>query len=198
VTVAQQRRERGRPRDEGIDAAVRAAAWELLSEAGYDGMSFEAVARRAGCSRAALYRRYRGKAEFVRSLMYDNSREFEPRLPPEAAPREVLIAHLQTYVRLMAGAGGGVSLALAQGRRRDPELTPALKSLYEGEADYYARALRAAVADLTDAFDPTLVIDSLLGAVMFRVVMLQGALAPEEIEALADQAIAFARSLASR
>lgn len=198
MTVSQQRRERGRPRDENIDAAVRSAAWEILSESGYDGLTFEAVARRAGCSRAALYRRFSGKPEFVRQLMYDTSRLLEPKLPPQATPRDTLIAHISASLRMLEDLGGGVSLALAQARRRDPALIPALDALYAGEAEHYAEALRAATADLTDDFDTGLVVDNLVGTVIFRVVLLGRAVSPKEVEALADQAIAFARRLASR
>ena len=45
-------RGRGRPRDPAKDAAIRDAAWEILADKGYEGMSFEAIAERAGCSRA--------------------------------------------------------------------------------------------------------------------------------------------------
>ncbi|MGP4114897.1 TetR/AcrR family transcriptional regulator [Streptomyces sp. 4N509B] len=52
----------GRPRDQHIDAAVIAAALETLDEHGYQGLSVEEVARRAGTSRPAIYRRWSGRA----------------------------------------------------------------------------------------------------------------------------------------
>lgn len=44
---------------------IVAAATELLSEVGYDGMSMDAVAARAGVSKATIYRRWSGKAPLV-------------------------------------------------------------------------------------------------------------------------------------
>lgn len=56
----------GRPRDEARrQAALHEAALELLSELseiGFDRMTMEAVAARAGTSKATAYRRWCGKA----------------------------------------------------------------------------------------------------------------------------------------
>lgn len=54
-----------RRRGELLDAALLDAAWEELQQAGYQAMTFEAVADRAGTSRAVLYRRWPKKAELV-------------------------------------------------------------------------------------------------------------------------------------
>jgi AcrR family transcriptional regulator len=55
----------GRPRDAHIDAAVTASTLDLLEEAGYLGVSLGEVARRAGTSRPAIYRRWPGRAALV-------------------------------------------------------------------------------------------------------------------------------------
>src|SRR4051812_13133773 len=51
----------GRPRDPGLDAAIRAAAMALLGEAGYAQLTMERVASRAGVSKASLYLRWPNK-----------------------------------------------------------------------------------------------------------------------------------------
>lgn len=48
----------GRPRDAAIDRAVADACVELLAEVGREGVSREKVARRAGVSVMAVYRRF--------------------------------------------------------------------------------------------------------------------------------------------
>lgn len=55
----------GRPRNQHIDECVLAATLEILDAYGYGGVSFEAVARRAGTSRPAIYRRWSGRAPLV-------------------------------------------------------------------------------------------------------------------------------------
>ncbi|WP_116202924.1 TetR/AcrR family transcriptional regulator [Amycolatopsis circi] len=56
---------RGRPREQGIDVAVQAAVNELLEEVGYQRCTVDAIAARAGVGKAALYRRWKSKAELV-------------------------------------------------------------------------------------------------------------------------------------
>ena len=56
---------RGRALDATRDAALRAAALELLAEIGYDRLTIDAVAARARASKATIYRRWPGKAELV-------------------------------------------------------------------------------------------------------------------------------------
>lgn len=55
----------GRPRDRHINEAAIAATLEILDADGYGGVSLEAVARRAGTSRPAIYRRWAGRAPLV-------------------------------------------------------------------------------------------------------------------------------------
>src|SRR5579859_1576410 len=55
----------GRPREARIDAAVQEATRSLLAEVGYEGLTVDAVAARARVGKAAIYRRYRSKAEMA-------------------------------------------------------------------------------------------------------------------------------------
>lgn len=55
----------GRPRDRQIDQALISATLAILDSEGYVGVSLEAVARRAGTSRPAIYRRWSGRAPLV-------------------------------------------------------------------------------------------------------------------------------------
>lgn len=53
----------GRPRDQKTDEAILQAGLELLIEIGVEETSFEKIAKRAGTTRATIYRRYDTKAE---------------------------------------------------------------------------------------------------------------------------------------
>jgi len=55
----------GRPRDPRIDEAVLVAARELLGEVGYQRLTYDAVAQRAGVHRPAVYRRWPSKLHLV-------------------------------------------------------------------------------------------------------------------------------------
>jgi AcrR family transcriptional regulator len=55
----------GRPRDERADRLILAAALDLFLEVGYDAMSIERVAERAGVGKTTIYRRWPTKEELV-------------------------------------------------------------------------------------------------------------------------------------
>jgi AcrR family transcriptional regulator len=55
----------GRPRDPHIDGAVLEATVEVLSQVGYGRMTLEEVARRAGTTKPAVYRRWRTRQQLV-------------------------------------------------------------------------------------------------------------------------------------
>jgi len=60
----------GRPRDPRIDAAIAAAAADLLVEIGYSSLTMAAIAQRAGTTKTALYRRWSSKAELVHEAAF--------------------------------------------------------------------------------------------------------------------------------
>jgi AcrR family transcriptional regulator len=62
--------ELGRPRDKRIDSSVLRSTVELLAETGYAELSVEAIARRAGTSKPAIYRRWPSKAHLVHEAVF--------------------------------------------------------------------------------------------------------------------------------
>ncbi|MEH1828885.1 MAG: TetR/AcrR family transcriptional regulator [Nostoc sp.] len=55
----------GRPRSIHADQAILQATLDLLAEVGYENMSIEAIASRAGVGKTTIYRRYTSKEELV-------------------------------------------------------------------------------------------------------------------------------------
>lgn len=60
----------GRPRNPRIDGAVLRSTTELLGESGYAALSVDAIARRAGTSKPAIYRRWPSKAHLVHEAVF--------------------------------------------------------------------------------------------------------------------------------
>lgn len=60
---------RGRPRDPGRDEVILEAALDVVAEDGYDRLTIEHVAARAGVGKATVYRRWNSKAELVIDAM---------------------------------------------------------------------------------------------------------------------------------
>jgi AcrR family transcriptional regulator len=63
MSVSQRRT--GRPRDESVSESITEAVLGLLAELGIRGMSMDAVATRAGVSKASIYRRWDSKEDLV-------------------------------------------------------------------------------------------------------------------------------------
>ncbi len=76
TTFEQKPRSRaGRKRDHSRDAVILDAALAVLSERGYDGMTIDMVAARAGSARATVYRRWETKAHLVLEAVSRMSRD---------------------------------------------------------------------------------------------------------------------------
>jgi AcrR family transcriptional regulator len=67
----------GRPRDPRIDTAVLGATVDLLGATGYAELSVDAIARRAGTSKPAIYRRWPSKAHLVHEAVFPLDRATE-------------------------------------------------------------------------------------------------------------------------
>ena len=55
----------GRPLDEVVTESILQATIALLQEIGFDDISIALVAKRAGCGRGAVYRRWKSKTELI-------------------------------------------------------------------------------------------------------------------------------------
>lgn len=87
----------GRPRDAQLHAALLAATQELLLEQGFDRLSMESVAARAGVGKAAIYRRWPGKTALVVAAVADLGQA--PSVPDTGSLRGDLLACGRTYIR---------------------------------------------------------------------------------------------------
>lgn len=67
----------GRPRDPRIDDSVLRATVELLGTLGYADLSVDAIAKRAGTSKPAIYRRWPSKAHLVHEAVFPISEATE-------------------------------------------------------------------------------------------------------------------------
>lgn len=68
----------GRPRSAEADQAILQATLDLLAEVGYQSMSIEAIASRAGVGKTTIYRRYTSKEELVADALASLKEELLP------------------------------------------------------------------------------------------------------------------------
>ena len=124
---------RGRPRDPALDGAIHHAALELIAEIGYERMTIDALAARAGVSKPTIYRRWPGgKAEVTVAAMRAFQAQRAP-LPDTGALRSDLMAAIGCVCaekQEQAGLTAGLSTQL----RSDPELLELVRGhLIDGE-----------------------------------------------------------------
>jgi AcrR family transcriptional regulator len=94
-----------RRRGEVLEAELLDAAWEELSSAGYQAMTFEAVADRAGTSRAVLYRRWPNKAELVVAALRRHRPILTGQVPDTGTLRGDVLALLTRMSERLAKTG---------------------------------------------------------------------------------------------
>jgi len=122
------RRPGGRPRDTDLERRITTAVLELLAEDGYEGVSFEAVARRCQASKATLYRRWPSKRDMVIAAVKDGpAHNSASPLPRGSTLREDLLILAQRLSHTMAAADSATAFMLLQAGLEDPELCDAIE-----------------------------------------------------------------------
>jgi AcrR family transcriptional regulator len=186
---------RGRPRDAQIDAAVLQVTAEVLDQQGYRGVVIEDVARRAGVSKTAVYRRWPNRYRLTIAVLED-------RLGRIGAPstgctlcdlHECLVLTTDAFCRLGAGT---LAQLIAEGGD-DPS---AHQHLTEAVLDPPRQAVHRTLfearerGDLRSEVDLPLVVDALSSLVFYRLLLGADPMSPEEIEAVV---IALLRGIAT-
>ncbi|GAA3555422.1 TetR/AcrR family transcriptional regulator [Microlunatus spumicola] len=92
-----------RRRGSELEGALLDAAWEELQTAGYGGLTFEAVAERAGTSKPVLYRRWPTKSDLVVAAMRHAGLFDRSPLPDTGALRSDVLASLRGFNASRAG-----------------------------------------------------------------------------------------------
>lgn len=127
MSAADSPRPVGRPRDPQVDRAVMEATFAMLAEAGYDGLTIEAVAHTAGVSKNAIYRRWPDKV----AMVLDAIRTMAPHDGLEVDTGDVR-ADMATMLRGMVAkfreVDGRLAFSLASDLQRHPELGDAVRS----------------------------------------------------------------------
>jgi AcrR family transcriptional regulator len=94
-----------RRRGEALEAALLDAAWDELQATGYLGLTIEAVADRAGTSRAVLYRRWRNRPELVIAAMRRHRPLLSGEVPDTGSLRGDVLAVLRRMSEGLATTG---------------------------------------------------------------------------------------------
>ncbi len=135
VSASTTPRRAGRPRSAAVDAAILDAALRLLAAEGYARMSVDRVAAEAGVSKAAIYLRYRGKADLATAALA-HLREAGQR-PPTGDLRADLVDELR---RLRRNSEAVSAMPLVGTCLMEEQHTPELLPLFRERTSLPRRA----------------------------------------------------------
>lgn len=167
---------RGRPRSRDADVAIVAATLALLTERGFDGASTDAIAARAGVSKATIYRRWATKDDLVRAAVASLAEDLE--VPDTGDLQSDLRVFVQGLVRVFADDRGTRLIAtVVDQMARNPSFATAMREGFLATRRQAARSIlnRARQRGQLHVRDDEveLAVD-LLGAVFYYRVLITG------------------------
>jgi AcrR family transcriptional regulator len=115
----------GRPRSEKAQAAILEAAFRLLVERGYAGVTIEAVAAAAGSGKTTIYRWWRSRAELAVDAFFHATEE-ELRFPDTGSAQGDFRSQIKELAKLLRGERGRALAAMLGVARTEIELGRAL------------------------------------------------------------------------
>lgn len=163
---------RGRPRSEARKQAILQAAFELLGEHGLGATSMDAVAERAGVSKATIYRWWDSKELLALDALYAAWDTAGPARRPTGTLRSEMLALVRPWVRLVAaGPSARILTALLAEAQNDPEFGRAYRAHFvEPRRDQARAVFSRAIArgEIPDGVDVEVAIDLLWGPLYHR------------------------------
>ena len=146
--------------------AILQAANELLESDGFAAVTVEAIAERAGVSKATIYRWWPNRAAVVMDGFLSTV-SFEVPFPHTGHAREDIRIHMRRLAEAFSGKMGRTVAALIAEGQTDPELAEALRSRWLSVRRAEAREileLGIERGELRDDIDLEVAVDVLYGA----------------------------------
>jgi AcrR family transcriptional regulator len=166
-----QARAPGRPRDPQVDQAILAATLELLAEDGFDGLSIEAVAARAGVGKTTVYRRWPSKIPLVIDALAAMKAPTPASVTDDLSTRDALVRAMSDLTKPHEGSAARVLAGLVDAMSRDEELAESVRSVLVTERQ---RGLRRLIergierGEIRPDVDARVMVDLLGGPVVLR------------------------------
>jgi AcrR family transcriptional regulator len=176
-----------------ITIALRRALLEELAANGYGRLSIEAVARRAGVAKTAVYRRWNAKLDMVLDVVTEVAGR-RLSLPDTGSLRGDLQLVLQTLTHALEHPlASQIIPDLLVEAGRDPKIAAALQRALRGAQDEVGvRLISRAIerGELSADTDPDLAVDLVVGPLYWRLTIARLPLSPENLSQLADATVA--------
>ena len=154
---------------EAVKAASLAAAYELLTEAGFGGVTFDEVSRRSGVAKTTIYRYWPTRS----ALLFDAVMQFAPRLqtPNTGSLRDDLTAlALGLAHRLQTGRWASAMPSIVDAAERDEDVAKFQSRTHAGMMSGFGAIVARAQArgELNPNFDVSDLTASIAGPLFYR------------------------------
>jgi AcrR family transcriptional regulator len=189
---------RGRPRSPAAHDAALAAAFALLVEKGYPGVSFEAVAARAGLGKATLYRRWDSRAALATDSFFAATFD-DLDFAGAATAAEDFRVQIKRLAGVLRSPAGRAFAALIGAAPTDPAIAPVIAERWVAARQRWGLARFAAAAaagEVRPGIDPQAALLLFYGPLYARLLLGMGVPDDAEIDAVLD--LAFAGVFAAR
>jgi AcrR family transcriptional regulator len=183
------------PRARREEDPILGVTIDLMAEHGVSGVSVDTVAAEAGVSKATIYRHWGSRARLVHAAISSLQRPFVE--PDSESLREDLSVLLEQLVWYLNRPGNGRILpSFIDAAARDPELEALRQQTIREARAVYERVVRRAIGrgELPADVDVRLVIDLAMAPFIYRRVVDQSPIEPQEVGPVVDAVVAaFAR-----
>jgi len=162
----------GRPRSIEADQAILRATLDLLAEVGYQSISIEAIAARAGVGKTTIYRRYTSKEEIVADAI-ESLREDLPTPNTGNFWEDVDILTDHAAQKIDSPLGRQTLALIISTASSNPQFAQVYKTKYiKLRREAFAQVLERAKSrgEIDKDADIDLIIDILSGAIYYAVV----------------------------
>jgi AcrR family transcriptional regulator len=168
-----QPRRPGRPRSARAERAIHDATFQILVEQGYEGMTIEAVAARAGVGKATIYRRYDGKDALVADALRTLNPAPNIELPDTGSFRGDFRLLIERFAETTFGTVlGPMIVRLLSAVLTNPDIQPIFVANVVAPRQAAALAIiQRAIerGELRHDLDTQRALDMLVGAILYRV-----------------------------
>lgn len=171
IEVDDSLRGRGRPRDEEARARILQASLEALEELGYPGVTCDAIAERAGSSKATIYRWWPHKEAVMLEALREAVAQELP-FPDTGDLADDIRIQLHNFVKLLSGPRGRVFKGLIAAAQSDAKVAEAFRSIWVMPRRVFAReGIANHGCQLKAGLDLNMVLDLLYGPLYYRLLI---------------------------
>jgi AcrR family transcriptional regulator len=177
--------------------AIRNAVMNELAEVGYGRLSIEAVARRAGVGKTAIYRRWSNKLEMVLEIVSDVAGRVVPLPDTGTFAGDLQLLMMIVSKALQHRIASQIIPDLMAEASRNPKIAETLqRALRTHQIAVGDKLVGQAVArgELPPEADPELAVDLILGPLYWRLAVARNPLSDDYLEKLTAAVMAALRA----